>query len=963
MRRRGYRGWVASTSAAVILSLTFLVVDKHLEEPTAPTALHVEEEIKEEEALDSLAQLSNAPPKEKAVDPAKGILLAVNPSLTETTESFPAMDQASIQRVESQASEERLFVQQPPEPVANVTLEAPIADSQLAELPLHSSGQDLNYLMESIDKAFEKPNAVVSSQRTIVNDSEPAKIGEPESSVLALPFHGAEVTPAEAAKQEIGLAEVAETEDAESTIAEPEVSEPKTPEPKTLMVAKPATAAPPAPVVLKAKMPQPESLLLSFDRLEQRIAGHDGENNRYVAEPSIATSSSLDATSRRMLTSWIAESRETLKRIVFEFGLENPQSQIEIEGLANTASQVARQAESMGDYELAADVIRISYSVQRRADVWLAVRSCLDSTSIALSSSARSPERTNESLLQVVGNVQQKLGDSAEGMAWRQFLMVDELSQWLQLPQSNLIENPQLISKVRERLLWPDLEPAQQAMLSGREFQDLAATLSLADRQNVDYRELLANIEEMEANPISRNMTEIAEAAYWLTVSSSDEHRFLAQMVSRHYRNANMRLSVTGEMLERFLPSGHHEIRPIRKRILGADTRGNSAVETEMHLQLIPDPAAWHFGLTVEGDMLSNTQASQGPAVFHSTSTAKINSSRYIRVARDGYSVSREPTDVSSRDYLRKMSTDYDSLPVIGDLIRAVVREQFDQKRGIARRISQRMIAQETDAELDRQLNSNLQAAEQQFEQRLLGPLQRLKLNPTVASMHTTEERLTVRYRVASNLQMASHTPRPRAPTGSLMSLQFHQSALNNAIAQLGLSGRTWNIAELYAHIGGFFGEETWTLPEDVPEDVTIRFADTRPATVEMIDGRLQLVLRIAELKQPSRKLHIQRCLVKTNYMTIAAGLEAELVKDGVVEILSQRRSDRLPLRLIFSKIFVSNPQIPLISRQWSEDERAQGLAVSQLDIRDGWLALAIGPADSPQAAAVALRAESIRNR
>ena len=300
MRRRGYRGWVASTSAAVILSLTFLVVDKHLEEPTAPTALHVEEEIKEEEALDSLAQLSNAPPKEKAVDPAKGILLAVNPSLTETTESFPAMDQASIQRVESQASEERLFVQQPPEPVANVTLEAPIADSQLAELPLHSSGQDLNYLMESIDKAFEKPNAVVSSQRTIVNDSEPAKTGEPESSVLALPFHGAEVTPAEAAKQEIGLAEVAETEDAESTIAEPEVSEPKTPEPKTLMVAKPATAAPPAPVVLKAKMPQPESLLLSFDRLEQRIAEHDGENNRYVAEPSIATSSSLDATSRRM---------------------------------------------------------------------------------------------------------------------------------------------------------------------------------------------------------------------------------------------------------------------------------------------------------------------------------------------------------------------------------------------------------------------------------------------------------------------------------------------------------------------------------------------------------------------------------------------------------------------------------------------------------------------------------------
>ena len=75
---------MASTSAAVILTLTFLVVDKHLEEPTAPTALHLEEETKEKEALDSLAQLSNATAEEKVVDSEKGILLAVNPSLTET---------------------------------------------------------------------------------------------------------------------------------------------------------------------------------------------------------------------------------------------------------------------------------------------------------------------------------------------------------------------------------------------------------------------------------------------------------------------------------------------------------------------------------------------------------------------------------------------------------------------------------------------------------------------------------------------------------------------------------------------------------------------------------------------------------------------------------------------------------------------------------------------------------------
>ena len=98
-----------------------------------------------------------------------------------------------------------------------------------------------------------------------------------------------------------------------------------------------------------------------------------------------------------------------------------------------------------------------------------------------------------------------------------------------------------------------------------------------------------------------------------------------------------------------------------------------------------------------------------------------------------------------------------------------------------------------------------------------------------------------------------------------------------------------------------------------------------------------------------------------SSYVPIASGLQAELVRDGVVEIVSRR--NRIPLRLIFAKVFVSNPQIPLISEQWRNDEKAEGLAVSQLDIRDGWLGLAIGKADSPQAAAVAARAQEVKTR
>src|SRR5690606_32117376 len=106
--------------------------------------------------------------------------------------------------------------------------------------------------------------------------------------------------------------------------------------------------------------------------------------------------------------------------------------------------------------------------------------------------------------------------------------------------------------------------------------------------------------------------------------------------------------------------------------------------------------------------------------------------------------------------------------------------------------ISRRIIAQEADAELNRRLDEALVNAEQQLKQRLIGPLDRLRLNPTVVSMHTSESRLTIRYRVAHPSQLSAFTARPRAPSDSLLSMQLHQSSINNAVAQLGLSGKTW---------------------------------------------------------------------------------------------------------------------------------------------------------------------------
>jgi hypothetical protein len=292
-----------------------------------------------------------------------------------------------------------------------------------------------------------------------------------------------------------------------------------------------------------------------------------------------------------------------------------------------------------------------------------------------------------------------------------------------------------------------------------------------------------------------------------------------------------------------------------------------------------------------------------------------------------------------------------------------LVREQFNQKRGVARRITERIIARETDAEIDRKLAENLKKAEKELNDRILGPLQRLALDPMVVSMSTTQDRLAIRYRLAHEMQLGANTPRPRAPGECLTSFQLHQTVLNNAIDKIGLSGKDWRLKDLYQSIGKVFQAE-WTPPAEVPDDIVVRFADHRPITIEMDEGKMRLQLRIAKF-QRDEGINANNFIVTSTYIPVAEGLKAGLVRDpeGAIEIQAKHLpvGERLALRVIFSKVFVSNPEIPLISEQWSQDARAQGLAVSQLDIRDGWLAVAISEADSPLAAEVAEKAKATK--
>ncbi len=835
----------------------------------------------------------------------RGIVLTVDPGLAGVSEFAPA-DTTPISRKEIDVGDTQSssLLRRPPEPAASVVLQAPVALDEVALLPLHGASSKIDYLMDAMDKAFESPMHSTS---------------------------------------------------AENPYAEP------TP---TFSIQTQRLAALPEPASISGRIPEPNRLYAELADLEQRLTLDPlVENTADPQELFVSRTPRLRVESAEALElrEWIKQTRTLLRQTIVHRGLEHPASAVDLLELAKLADQATQLGNKLPDHNLARFVNSVSYSLERRVAVWQAIQQCLSDSTAPLAT-GRNPDNARQELVAAISAASQKIGATGDSDDWQKYLMLDELEAWAQSPGDIWKEGNSLALVALSRLHWQRLSEAQQRFLAQPEFEELGSQLLVWGRDPIDYRQLLSELETLEEDPISRVSAPLAGAVQVLRLSREPRQQALAAALNNHYRNANLRLSIAQPLIERLLPQDQVDSRPVRQNILGADTAGDSSVRTQLRIKLTPDDTAWNVGIGVEGDLFSLTRSSKGPAVFHNMSTAQIDSQRYVRIDPQGYQVTSAPTQVASQDYLRNMSTDFDSLPIIGDLARFLVREQFNQKRGVAKRITQRIIAREADAELDRRLEESLLQAEKELTSRLVGPLERLNLNPLVVAMNTTEDRITIRYRVANEAQMAASTPRPRAPTDSLLSMQVHQTAINNSIAQIGLSGREWTLAELYERLGEAFQGSKWSLPADMlseVEDITIRFADSRAATVELIDGKLRLTLRIAEFRQGDR-FHIERFIVSSNYIPVADGMTAELIRDGVVEIISNH--DRLKLRVIFAKIFVANPQIPLISDSWATDPRCEGLAVSQVEIRDGWLAVAISHADSERAAEVTARAHELRN-
>jgi len=592
-------------------------------------------------------------------------------------------------------------------------------------------------------------------------------------------------------------------------------------------------------------------------------------------------------------------------------------------------------------------VSSVAHGVQRRAIVWDRIHQCLNSDASKSTSeqfvSTRPAGLDYEKLADDLQVVRTALKGTSDAENWTEFLMLDRIEELANGGIASREQQAQLAQEFLGRLTFSRVSDDQKKILVSREVQNIAEDIRPLTVVPVDYRKILLDIESIEETSVHRCCEDIAEAIQSLRFSDSQAQYSIANALNQQYRNANVRLSVSEDFVNRLMPKDQVTTRPVQQKILGADTQGASKIQTNLRADFLPDATGWKVGLNLDGNIHSNTRSSRSGATFYNSSNAKVQSAREIRVDPTSLTINGQPASVQSQESLRKFSTNWDQQPVFGDMVRYVAKQEFNDKKPVAKRISQRLIAKQTDDEFNKQLQTNIDRAQEQFDKRLIGPLHSLDLQPMILDMQSTDTRLVARYRVAGINQIAAYTPRPLAPSESLLSLQLHQSAINNLIAQAIPTDRDWTIRQLADKIAEILQQPAFELPQDTPEDVVIRFMDVHPMTIEFSGGRMWLTLRVASLEQPGR-IQLKNFTVKTSYIPQVDGLWASLQRDPLISVDGHRlgSKDRFPIRAIFTKVFAGNSAIPMISDSLAQNPMAQGMKVSQLQMEQGWLAIAV---------------------
>jgi hypothetical protein len=555
-------------------------------------------------------------------------------------------------------------------------------------------------------------------------------------------------------------------------------------------------------------------------------------------------------------------------------------------------------------------------------------------------------------LIPTLTAVKHLLSDTQNGQQWRDYLLVDPLAAASsEGADSDQTTRMRLGQEVLSRLSDPRLTAEQKEFIAGEPISTLARDLRSWAAGPVDLEKLLTILERYETDGQMVFGSALAQLTQRMTWSDDERLQTVAHELQEHFRGANMRVALSGAMFNRMIPPQKSIVAPVRERIANTNVEGRSRTTTQVGIELVPTDNAWKIALHAEGNVFSTTRSDTAIVRVRNKANYNYEAEKVITIGQNGLEVEPTVAQAHGRHQFLGADSRFDGVPFMGAMFRNIAKRETMKSRATAVTQVRSKVEKKARSRMDAEADPKLARLEQRFHDYVMVPFGQLTLAAEPIDMFTTSDRAVMQMRLANLDQLAAHTPRPSAPADSVVSVQLHETALNNAFAGLELEGKRMMLPELHKFLAEKFGYADAPLPEDFPTRARIEFAKHDAVHVSFAEDRLALVLNIRELGHGRDK--IQNFQVHAFYRPQLDGLAVQLVRDETLQFSGRnlKTGGRVVLHSVMGKVFSRGRELPMVKKTLEADPRFAGLMVTQLVIDDGWLALALGPTTADRTA------------
>jgi hypothetical protein len=622
--------------------------------------------------------------------------------------------------------------------------------------------------------------------------------------------------------------------------------------------------------------------------------------------------------------------------------------------------ELAAQAEPLAmriEERYVARRLRVAgYGLARRLAIWLPMAAIAEANANATVAVTDGGERT-ELLIACLDEVDKLAETAPAGANWRKYLQCDALTSLADRHTACGDREGQTLARDVLRRLEPERLTARQ-----RKFTESEPVVALANElrhwaaEEVDINRVQANLEEYELTGRASVGKQVLADARLLRYSPEAPARYLAQAIESNYRVANLRMVISDDLLQRMMPKQDPRHQRIRQVVMGMEARGNTTTTSNLKIEFVPDEHRLRFVMQVTGMIHARAASEAGIVTIHTRADSDYVVLKNFEFTLAGLQAEPAMADAHTRSRLRGVDSPLEPVPLLGSALEGYVRDRFRNSKRAAERELRRTIMTKVIEQVEKETDTQIVDANERLNENLLGPLRGLDLEPSVAALQTTKDRMTIRLRLAGDDQLAANTPRPRAPADSLASIQLHESALNNILSRLELDGREFSQAELNHWVAKKLNRKFDQVDDNLRDDVFLKFAPHDAVRARALEGRVELTLSLAELRAEGSRF--RNFVVRVYYRPDEASTSGELARDGVVQLIGQGLGPKaqIALRGVFSKTFSKDRRFRLLPARFAKEDQLSDVGITQMVIQDGWLGMGIGPVPRQAVKPIALR-------